>query len=72
MADNPVLRRNSFQECGLPVGQLNIKIKDSIRPFETISFYCTQPKGHLDLCCFEGEHLVVTRKASYAPKGLKH
>lgn len=54
------------------MGQLNIKIKDSIRPFETISFYCTQPKGHLDLCCFEGEHLVVTRKASYAPKGLKH
>lgn len=55
-----VLRKNSLKECGLPVGQINIVIK-GIPGFQTVSFSCNQPKGHLDLCRFETREVTVRR-----------
>lgn len=57
-----VLRKGQQAECGLPVGQMHLKIKGSDRPFDTISFYCNKPKRHLDGCEFVGKELVVTRR----------
>lgn len=56
-----VLRRNPEGECGTPVGQMNIKIHD-IPGFQTVSFYCNQPRLHNDECRFEGADLVVTKR----------
>lgn len=55
-----VLRRNALKECGLPVGQVNIVIK-GLADFQTVSFYCNQPKGHLDLCRFKTKEVTVYR-----------
>lgn len=57
-----VQRRNPLLECGVPVGQLNIKIQGSIRPFETVSFYCNRPKLHSGECEFIGAELIVRRR----------
>ena len=64
MADNPVLRVNSDRECGLPVGQITVKLKLSLTAggFEVISFYCNQPNLHRDACKFEGSQVVVYGK----------
>lgn len=56
-----VLRRNASQECGAPVGQLNIKVQN-IPNVQTVSFYCTKPKLHRDECEFVGVDLVVKRR----------
>lgn len=56
-----VLRRNTEQECGRPVGQMNIKIH-GVEGFQKVSFYCNQPRLHRDQCSFVGTDLVVTRR----------
>lgn len=69
-----ILRR-SQSECGLPVGQMHLKIEGSPRPFDTVSFYCTKDKNHKDGCEFVGSELVVTRRRrddGEAPKALIH
>jgi len=55
-----VLRRNALKECGLPVGQINIVIKD-MPGYQTVSFYCNKPKSHLDLCEFKTNQVTVRR-----------
>lgn len=55
-----VLRRNAEQECGAPVGQVSVKIRD-IPDFQTISFYCNKPRLHTDECEFVGKQVVVKR-----------
>lgn len=70
MMDNPVLRRNAQSECGLPVGQLSVKIQGSPRPFDTISFYCTKLKNHRDACEFVGVELVISRRRREVPNRL--
>lgn len=52
-----VLRRNPENECGQPVGQLNVMIRGA--GLQTISFYCNQPRLHVDRCRFEGADVVV-------------
>lgn len=55
-----VLRKNALKECGLLVGQINIVIK-GLEGFQTVSFYCNQPKSHLDMCAFRTKDLIVQR-----------
>lgn len=59
--DGKVLRRNAEKECGLPVGQLTIKV-DNLPGFQNVSFYCNQPRLHTDGCKFVGSELVITRR----------
>lgn len=66
MADIPrpqgdVLRRNAEKECGIPVGQVSVKIQ-GLPDIQTISFYCNQPRLHLDGCRFEGASVVVAAR----------
>lgn len=61
-SQNDVLRAKRASECGLPVGQMNVKIMGSPRPFDTISFYCTGDKNHQGQCAFVGVDLVVTKR----------
>lgn len=56
-----VLRVNQQLECNQPLGYLNIVIKDSGKPFETVSFYCNQLAGHRDACKFVGKDLTIFR-----------
>lgn len=56
-----VLRRNAERECGQPVGQINITVH-GLSGFQTVSFYCNQPRLHTDECRFEGEQVVVKSK----------
>lgn len=53
-----ILRRNPERECGRPVGQVSVKIRD-IPDFQTISFYCNKKRLHTDECAFEGNDIVV-------------
>lgn len=55
---NDVLRRNADNECGTPLGQMNIKIHD-LPGFQRVSFYCNQPRLHTTGCRFVGADLVV-------------
>lgn len=56
-----VLRANAGGECGLPIGQMHMKIKDSPRPFETVSIYCNLKPQHLEGCKFVGTQLTIER-----------
>lgn len=64
-----VLRRNPERECGQPVGQMNLVIH-GVPGYQTVSFYCNQPRLHTDQCRFVGTHVVVyaTRQVT---SGLK-
>jgi hypothetical protein len=53
-----VLRRNAEHECGTPIGQVNVAVK-GLPGFQTISFYCNQPRLHADECVFNGAQIVV-------------
>jgi hypothetical protein len=53
-----VLRRNAENECGAPVGQVNLVIQ-MIPGIQTVSFYCNQPRLHTDECRFDGTEVVV-------------
>lgn len=53
-----VLRRNSENECGNPVGQISVAVQ-GLPGFQTISFYCNQPRLHTDGCRFVGKQVVV-------------
>lgn len=67
-----ILRSNP-NECHLPIGQMHLKIQGSPRPFDTVSFYCTKLRNHLDACEFVGTELVVIRRRrddGEAPKAL--
>lgn len=71
MADIPrpsgdVLRRNAEHECGTPIGQVNLKIH-GLPGFQTISFYCNQPRLHRDECVFVSPQLVVRANRLIAP-----
>lgn len=59
--DGEVLRRNPEAECGTPVGQLNVRIH-GLPGFQTVSFYCNQPRLHTDGCKFTGNDVVVTAR----------
>lgn len=65
-ASNDVLRRNAEDECGTPVGQVNIMLKRGIgsKSLETISFYCNKRRLHTDQCAFEGNDVVITARRS--------
>lgn len=56
-----VMRRQVEKECGAPVGQLNILIRGQ-QDYQTVSFYCTKPKFHLDECEFVGKDLIVRKR----------
>lgn len=56
-----VLRRNPENECGQPVGQVNIMVQGL--GLQTVSFYCNQTRLHRDGCKFVGAEVVVTGKA---------
>ena len=58
-----VLRRNAEDECGTPVGQVNVNIH-GIPGFQTISFYCNRPRLHLGECLFIGREVNVRRNAT--------
>lgn len=55
-----VLRRNPEDECGRPVGQLNLVIH-GLPGVQTVSFYCNQPRLHRDECMFKGSEVSVRR-----------
>ena len=59
-ANGNVLRRNSENECGTPVGQTSVAIH-GLPGFQTISFYCNKPYLHTDECAFVGKQIVVQR-----------
>jgi hypothetical protein len=56
-----VLRRNSEAECGTPIGQVSVVVH-GLPGFQTISFYCNQPRLHGDACRFVGADLVIERR----------
>lgn len=53
-----VLRRNAEHECGIPVGQVSVKIQ-GLADIQTISFYCNKPRLHTDECAFVGTTVLV-------------
>ena len=53
-----VLRRNAEHECGTPVGQVNVVIH-GLPGYQTISFYCNQPRLHTDACKFVAREVIV-------------
>lgn len=54
-------RRNANVECGVIVGHLNIKLKET-GALEFIAIPCTKPMLHRDACAFEGQSLVILRR----------
>lgn len=64
-----VLRRNPEAECGRPVGQVNVSVH-GLPGFQTISFYCNQPRLHRDQCHFQGAQVNVyaNRQSLSLPK----
>jgi hypothetical protein len=54
-----ILRRNAEHECGTPIGQVNLVIH-GLPGFQTVSFYCNQPRLHRDSCKFASSELIVT------------
>jgi hypothetical protein len=65
-----VLRRNAERECGTPIGQVNIKIQ-GLPGFQTVSFYCNQPRLHVDACKFVGNSVVVVANRGIVPARFK-
>lgn len=66
MADIPILRRNAKIECGQPVGQMAIKLKNPTpdgQDVQIVSFYCTLDARHRDGCAFVGNDLIVSRRS---------
>lgn len=53
-----VLRRNAEHECGTPIGQVSVAVS-GLPGFQTISFYCNQPRLHTDGCRFVGKDVTV-------------
>lgn len=53
-----VLRRNPENECGIPLGQMAVKIQ-GLPDIQVISFYCNQRRLHTGACQFLGADLVV-------------
>lgn len=61
MTESPrVERRNQSLECGIKIGQLNVKL--STGQMEFIGIYCTKSKHHRDECAFVGVELVISRR----------
>jgi hypothetical protein len=60
-----VLRRNPERECGTPVGQVNIVMR-GFPGIQTISFYCNQPRLHVDDCKFVGKDVIVRKNRDQA------
>jgi len=60
-----VLRRNPEKECGTPIGQMNIVIR-GLPGYQTVSFYCNQPRLHVDDCKFVGQQITVRRNRDQA------
>lgn len=57
-----VLRRNPERECGTPVGQVSVAVQ-GLPGFQTISFYCNQPRLHVGGCMFIGKEVEVKGRA---------
>jgi len=57
-----IIRRNALNECSQPIGQINVAIK-GLPGFQTISFYCNQPKLHSTPCSFVTKDVVVLRRS---------
>jgi len=57
-----VLRRNPEQECGNPIGQVNVAVH-GLPGFQTISFYCNLKRLHNEGCKFVGNEVVIHRKS---------
>lgn len=55
-----IARRQEHLECGIIIGQLNVKLSDG--SLEFIGIPCTKRKGHLDGCEFVGVELVISRR----------
>ncbi len=65
MADIPrpqgdILRRNAERECGTPIGQVSVAVQ-GLPGFQTMSFYCNQPRLHTDECAFVGTQVIVRK-----------
>ena len=58
-----VLRRNPDRECGTPIGQVSVVVH-GLPGFQTISFYCNQPRLHVTPCVFVGKELTIRRNNS--------
>lgn len=53
-----MLRRNPENECGTPVGQINVVVQ-GLPGVQTISFYCNRPRLHKGMCTFVGKEVTI-------------
>lgn len=55
-----VTRKQADLECGIHIGQLNVKLSNGTMEF--IGINCTKPRLHKDACEFVGVELVISRR----------